>query len=67
MNSEATTRLELSDKSKGGKKVVQLDKPKPVTQVTPLNNTEKKEEQKDDIFVRQQPQTNVQDLLSKKL
>jgi len=64
MNSEATTRLQLGDKTKS-KKVVQLDKPKPVTQVAPVS--EKKEETKDDIFVRQQPTTNLQDLLSAKL
>ena len=68
MNSEAITRLQLGDGDKSkNKKVVQLDKPKPVTQVAPVQ--EKKHEPKEEIFVRQEPatSTNLQDLLSAKL
>ena len=64
MNSDAITRLQLGDKSKN-KKLVQLDKPKQVTQVAPV--PDKKQETKEEIFVKQEAKTNMQDLLSAKL
>jgi len=50
MNSSVITQLQLSDKNKG-RKVVQLDKPKPVTQLAPMDLKERVQE-KAEIFVK---------------
>jgi hypothetical protein len=64
-SSNVLTQLQIGEKPKG-RKAVQLDKPKPVTQLS-SSHAKDKHHEKQDIFTKQEATTNLQDLVQAKL